>query len=118
MSESNKKSKKITIRVSSRLRGEVQSAVNKAGFGSRGKSKWLKQAIANFLKDPNFVDYVEHGTDINQAELNQVEAFYIDQETILKLKEAVLTVRVKYPMFEGVQSALIRAAIVYSLMLK
>lgn len=112
-----KKSKKITVRFSNRLKAEMQSALVKSGYGLHGKSRWLKETIVIFLRQPNFVDYVEHGVDINQAELNQVEAFYLDQETIKLLKTAFVDVRTKYPLFEGVQSSLIRAAVVYRLML-
>lgn len=112
------KTKKITVRFPKRLRAEMQKALIKSGYGLRGKSKWLKDAIESFLRQPDFVEYVEHGIDINQAELSEVEAFYLDTETIQNLKNAFVKVRVKYPLFEGVQSAMIRAAIVYSLMLK
>lgn len=110
--------KKITVRFPKRLKVEMQKALAKSGYGLRGKSKWLKDAITTFLRQADFVDYVEHGIDINQAELTDVEAFYLDVDTIQNLKKAFVKVRVKYPLFEGVQSSLIRAAIVYSLMLK
>lgn len=113
-----KKSKKITVRFPKRLKSEMQAALVKSGYGLRGKSKWLKESIVIFVSQPNFVDYVEHGIDINQAELSEVEAFYLDYKTIQILKDAFTEVRVKFPLFEGVQSALIRAAIIYSLMLK
>lgn len=113
-----RKSKKITVRFSKRLKSEMQAALIKSGYGLHGKSRWLKEAITIFLLKPNFVDYVEHGIDINQAELSEVEAFYLDLDTIQVVKDAFVQVRVKYPLFEGVQSALIRAAVVCSLMEK
>src|SRR5438876_489892 len=111
-----RKTKKITIRFPKRLKSEMQAALIKSGYGLHGKSRWLKETIVSFLKLHDFVDYVEHGIDINQAELSEVEAFYLDADTIQMLKDAFIKVRVKYPLFEGIQSALIRAAVVYSLM--
>lgn len=113
-----KKNRKITVRFSKKLKVEMQNALIKSGYGLHGKSKWLQVAISTFLKKPDFVDYVEHGICINQAELSEIEAFYINQETVQLLKDAFVKVRVKHPLFEGVQSALIRAVIVYNLMLK
>jgi hypothetical protein len=110
--------KKITVRFPKRLKAEMLTSLIKSGYGLHGKSRWLKEAITEFLHQSNFVDYVEHGTDINQPELTEVEAFYLDTDTIQMLKNAFVKVRVKYPLFEGVQSALIRSAVVYKLMLK
>jgi len=116
--DTKRKTKKITVRFSKRLKTEMQAALIKSGYGLHGKSRWLKETIINFLRLPDYVDYVEQGIDINQADLSEVEAFYLDLDTIKMLKSAFVKIRVKYPLFEGVQSALIRAAIVYSLMLK
>ena len=116
--DTKRKTKKITVRFPKRLKAEMQASLIKSGYGLHGKSRWLKEAITAFLRQSNFVDFVEQGIDINQAELSEVEAFYLDQDTILLLKNAFVKIRVKYPLFEGVQSALIRAAVVYSLMLK
>jgi hypothetical protein len=113
-----RKTKKITVRFPKRLKAEMQAVLIQSGYGLHGKSRWLKEALATFLLQPGFVDYVESGIDINQAALSEVEAFYLDQDTILMLKNAFVQVRVKYPLFEGVQSALIRSAVVYALMLK
>ena len=110
--------RKITVRFPKRLKAEMQAALIQSGYGLHGKSRWLKEAMAAFLRQPHFVDYVEQGIDINQAQLSEVEAFYLDLETMQMMKDAFVKVRVKYPLFEGVQSAFIRAAVIYSLMLK
>lgn len=115
---SNIKRKKITVRFSKRLKTEMQAVLVKSGYGLHGKSRWLKEALATFLRQPDFVDYVEQGMNINQAELSEMEAFYLNVHDIQALKLAFVEVRTKYPLFEGVQSALIRSAVVYSLMLK
>ncbi|MBA3662295.1 MAG: hypothetical protein H0W64_11225 [Gammaproteobacteria bacterium] len=116
--ENKKKNKKVTVRFPKRLKIEMQASLIKSGYGLRGKSRWLKDAISTFLLQPDFVDYVEQGIDINLAELSEIEAFYLDQETIQNVKNAFFSIRVKYPLFEGVQSAIIRAAVIYHIMLK
>lgn len=114
----SRKTKKVTVRFPKRLKLEMQTALVNSGLGLHGKSKWLKKVITLFLSRPNFVECVEHGVYLNQAELSEVEAFYLDTETMEMLKTAFVHVRTHNPLFEGVQSALIRAAIVYNLMLQ
>jgi hypothetical protein len=113
-----KKTKKVTVRFSKRLKSEMLNALVKSGYGLRGKSKWLVEAIELFLKQSNFVELAEQGIDINQAELTEVEAFYLDRATIEKIKKASIDIRKQYPLFEGVQSALIRSSVIYRLMLE
>ena len=113
-----KKTKKITIRFSQPLRMEMQQSIINSNYGLHGKSRWLGEAIDLFLKQQNYVELVEHGIGINQADLSEVEAFYLDEETINAVKKALTSVRIKYPLFEGVQSAFIRASVTFRLMLK
>jgi hypothetical protein len=112
-----KNSKKITVRFSKRLKTEMQQAIIGSDYGLHGKSRWLTDAIITFLKQPNYIELVEHGININQADLCEVEAFYLNEETLLTVKKALTNVRVKYPLFEGVQSAFIRASVTYGLIL-
>lgn len=112
-----KKTKKITVRFSKRLKSEMLNALVNSGYGLRGKSKWLVEAIQLFLKQSNFVELSEQGIDINQAELTEVEAFYLGPDTIDNVKKASIDIRKQHPLFEGVQSALIRSAVIYRLML-
>lgn len=116
--DEKRKTKKITVRFPKRLKVEMQKSLIESGYGLRGKSRWLKEGIINFLMQPNFFDSVEHGSDINQAELLELEAFYLDMDTIKILKNGFVKVRENYPLFEGVQSAVIRAAVVHRLLKK
>ena len=112
------KNKKMTVRFSKSLKIEMQRSIIELNYGLHGKSRWLAEAIEFFLKQPNYVELVEHGIDINQADLSEVEAFYLSETTIRMVKIALTSVRVKYPLFEGVQSAFIRACVTYRLMRK
>ncbi|MEO8402867.1 MAG: hypothetical protein ABI597_13930 [Gammaproteobacteria bacterium] len=116
--KSKKKTKKITVRFSERLKMEMQQSIINSNYGLHGKSRWLGEAIDLFLAQQNYVELVEHGIDINQADLSEVEAFYLNEDTIEAVKKALTSVRVKYPLFEGVQSAFIRACVTFRLMLR
>lgn len=110
--------KKVTVRFSAKLKAEMQTALIESGYGLHGKSKWLQEGIIEFLGQPSFIESVENGISMNQADLTEVEAFYFSPEIIQLLKSAYIKVRTKYPLFEGVQSAIIRSAVVHKLMLK
>jgi hypothetical protein len=110
------KIKKVTVRFSKKLKCEMHETVISQGYGLHGKSKWLAEAIEKFSNQSNYIELVEHGISINQSDLCEVEAFYLKETTLIELKTALLRVREKYPLFEGVQSAFIRACVVYQLM--
>ena len=116
--DKEKKAKRLTVRFSKRLKSEMQLLLIKSGYGLHGKSRWLKETLHVFLQQPNYIDYVEHGTNLNQADLTVVEAFSLDALTHQLIKDSLVKIRIKYPLFEGVQSALVRSAIIYRLMLK
>lgn len=112
-----RKTKKVTVRFPKRLKTAMLTALVNSGYGLRGKSKWLAEAIHLFLKQAHFAELAEQGMVINQAELTEIEAFYLDFVTIQKIKSATIDIRKQYPLFEGVQSALVRSAVIYRLML-
>lgn len=112
----DKPTKKVTVRFSNRLKKEMLNALVVSDYGLRGKSKWLTEAIMVFLQQKDFIELAEQGIDINQAELTDIEAFYLDTQTIQSLKHASIQIRTQHPLFEGVLSALVRAAVIYRLM--
>lgn len=116
--DTKNKNKKITVRFSKKMKAAMQASLIESGYGLHGKSRWLREAIITFLEQPNFIDYVENGDNMNQAELTEVEAFYLDSEVIALMRNASIKIREKHPLFEGVQSSLIRSGVVYRLMLK
>jgi glutamate racemase len=109
------KAKKITVRFSKSLKAEMQHAIIKLGYGLHGKSRWLTDAVVNFLKQPNYIELVEHGINMNQADLCDVEAFYLHERIVNEVKQALIQVRTHFPMLEGVQSAFIRSCVIYQL---
>lgn len=113
MSQRNKT--KVTVRFSKRLRDEMNTCIVNHGYGLHGKSKWISEAIQKFINRIDFIELVEHGQNINQGDLVSVEAFYIDESTKRLLEQAIVKVRIKHPLFEGVQSAIIRASVINSL---
>ena len=107
------KSKKVTVRLSKKMKSELNKAVIESDYGLHGKSKWLANAVKIFINSPYFMSLVENGVSDLQADLTQVEAFYIMNETQYDIKMAIKAIRELNPFFEGVQSVIIRSAVIY-----
>ena len=88
---------------------EIRENMLKDGYNLREKSKWISEAIEDFLK------LKEYHFLVKMAELfddfHKTEVFYINPELEGKLKMAIIEVRKKYPSIEGVKSLIVRASI-------
>lgn len=98
----------------SQFQKEPQQQIASDNYGLRGKSKWVSEAIHNFLKTKHYCDMVNLGDELHGFEKN--ESITLDQSTKILLDEAVLAIRTKYPLLEGVQSRIIRTSILQRLL--
>lgn len=105
---------KITFVVPSKLQQDLSIRVSADGYGMRGKSRWVVEAIDYFLELPNYVDMVLLGDEMSGME--KVESVYVDRETKLLLEKAIIEVRTANPAIEGVQSRIIRTSIIQRLL--
>jgi hypothetical protein len=78
-------------------------------YGKKGKSRWIKEAIAHLLANDAGLSSVGLGEDYETFDTSDV--VIVDSATIDNLQTAITTIRRQDPLFEGVQSAVIRAAI-------
>lgn len=107
--------KKITVRISRKMKLEIEKNIQLYGYGKRGKSRWLSDAIVRFGNLNNIVSLIEEGQEINQAKLSLVEAFYLNDEYNEKLIQLMIRARENLPLLKGVQSVIIRACIIAKL---
>ncbi len=105
---------KITFVVPEVLQNEIRTRIVKDGYGFRGKSHWISEAIENFLKLSNFPELVSYGNEMHGFE--KAETIVIDHSLGVKLEDAILTVRTTFPMLEGVKSRIVRTAILQRLL--
>ena len=111
-----KKTAKITIRIPEVLRKEVLQVIVDDNYGLRGKSRWVAEAIIDFLNKENFLDFVDIGSEMNGADLIAIESFYLSAEILDAIEKAMLKIRQKYPMMEGIKSVIIRSSIIQRLL--
>lgn len=104
---------KTTVRLPNSTRQEMMEVIIKSGYGMRGKSKWLSEAIHQLLSINNYHEFVDIGNEMEG--LSDIESFYITEELKAQLDQALVIVRTYYPAMEGVQSCIIRTSIIQRL---
>jgi hypothetical protein len=83
------------------------------GYGMRGKSKWIIEAVESFLQLPDYPSLVDIADEMEQ--LTEIVSIRLTEDLMNKLDQAIICVRRQYPAMEGVKSNLIRASIMQRL---
>ena len=94
---------------------EIHSKMLEEGYSLREKSKWISEAIEDFLTLKEYQSLVEMAELVN--DLTKNETIYITPDIEDKLDEAIIKVRTQYPTLEGVKSLIVRASIIRRLVL-
>lgn len=100
---------KITFVVPDCLQQELRQRVTLDGYGLRGKSKWVSEAVESLLKLDNFVTLVQYSEELQG--FNKVETVVIPMDLKHQLDKAIIETRREHPTLEGVQSCILRTAI-------
>ena len=105
---------KVTFVVPQVFQQDLREQVIKDGYGMRGKSKWISEAIENLLELPNYIELVQYSDEMKGFE--KVETIVIAKNLKNLLDQAIIAVRKQYPTIEGVQSHIVRTAILQRLL--
>ena len=95
------------------LHRKMQQQIIGDGYGMRGKSKWIIEAIEDFLQIPDYPALVDIAGDMEQ--LSEIVSIRLPDNLMSRLDKAVIDVRREFPAMEGVKSNLIRASIMQRL---
>jgi hypothetical protein len=93
---------------------DIKNAMVQQGYDLRGKSKWISEAIHQLLAMPNYSDLVMINDQMDGFE--KMDSVSIDVDLKEKLDKAILVIRTQFPIIEGVQSKILRTAIVQRLL--
>ena len=101
------------VRLPKRLKEELDSAVINEGYGFKGRSLWVEDAIDKLLNIETFYDLVILDEDLDTVSVPDGFSFTI--HTRNKLDDALVLVRQHHPRMNAMLSAIIRTAIMQKL---
>lgn len=100
---------KITFAVPSSLKNELRVLVIKDGYGLRGKSKWISEAVESLLTYRDFLELMSYSDEMHG--FDQLETAVIEYPLKIKVDKAIVQVRKEFPVLEGVKSRIMRTAV-------
>ncbi len=100
---------KITFVLPDVLQKECREKIMKDGYDMRGKSRWISEAIELLLAMKNYPELVNLSNQMKGFE--KVESVVMTKDLKKLLDNAVIEIRKPYPSMEGVQSGIVRTAI-------
>jgi hypothetical protein len=105
---------KISFVVPQGMQQELKETMIKEGYDLKGKSRWVSEAVGELLTLETYADLVKINDEMSGFE--KLESVVIGRDLKKQLDDAVVEVRKKYPAIEGVQSRILRAAIMQRLL--
>lgn len=109
------KKKRLSVILPANAVKEIHTRMFEEGYSLREKSKWISEAIEDFLQLKEYQTLVEMAELVD--DLVKQEIIYMTPEIEEKMEEAIIKVRKPYPTLEGVKSLIVRASIVRRLVL-
>lgn len=105
---------KIVFVLPEGLQKELKEQLTKDGYDLKAKSLWISEALLNLFTMKNYADLVKLSDEMNG--FKKSESVLVDKRMKFTINEAVINIRQKYPTIEGVQSRIMRTAIMQRLL--
>ena len=105
---------KISFVLPEVLQKDFREQVVKDGYDLRGKSRWVSEGIKFLLDMQSYPELVHLSGEMKGFE--KMESVVITKDLKRFLESAVVEIRKKYPTLEGVQSRIVRTAILQRLL--
>ena len=109
------KKRRICVILPTNAIKEIRERMLTEGYSLREKSKWISEAIKDFLQTKEYHALVKMADLVN--DLEKTETIYVTPQLEEQLESGIIEVRKKYPSLEGVKSLIVRASIVRRLVL-
>ena len=93
---------------------DVKEMMMKEGYDLKGKSKWVSEAVYDLLLFQNFCELVMINDQMEG--FAKLDSISIEPDLKNKLDAMVIHIRKQFPSIEGVQSKILRTAIVQRLL--
>lgn len=105
---------KISFVLPQGLQKDLKERIVQDGYSLKGKSQWVSEAIEHLLNKESYVDLVKVN-DVMQG-FEKLESILVEKNLKSKLEASVINIRRKYPEIDGVQSRIMRTAILQRLL--
>lgn len=112
----NKKQDEIitaTFTIPSAVNQKLNERVIIDGYGMRGKSRWIEEALMDLFIYPNYEEFVSISDDTISTK-NHISV-RLPRSLLLKMDNAVFAIRKIYPEIEGIKGKIIHTAIMQRL---
>lgn len=93
---------------------DIRERMIAQGYDLKGKSKWVSEAIFELLETNNFSELVNINDQMEGFQ--KLDSVSVDQNLKAKLDNAIVEIKRHFPSIEGVQSKILRTAIVQRLL--
>lgn len=93
---------------------DIKEKMISQGYDLKGKSKWISEAINDLLATENFSELVNINDQMQNFQ--KLDSISVDHELKAKVDNAIVEIRRHFPSMEGVQSKILRTAIVQRLL--
>lgn len=101
----------ISFTLPKALKVEMKEHFTKKGYSFRRKSEWVKEMVRRLLKIKGYEELINSSDAIIAYNLDLTDTIQADSILLKHIEDAVIAVRSQYPTLEGVQSKIIRTAI-------
>lgn len=105
---------RISYFISHAILSDLKDNMNKNGYDLKGKSKWICEAIIELFKLENFSELVYISEQMQGFE--KLDSILIDKSLKQQLEDSIISVRKVFPALDGVQSKIVRTAIMQRLL--
>lgn len=105
---------KVSFVLPEKLQQDLKERMIMDGYSLKGKSQWVAEAVEQLFKFDSYMDLVKVN-DVMQG-FEKFESVLIDRKLKIHLDESIINIRKKYPEIEGVQSRIMRTAILQRLL--
>jgi len=105
---------KISFVIPESLQKDLREKIVIDGYTLKGKSQWVAEAVERLLQINSYIDLVKVNDVMHGFE--KFESILVDRKLKVQLDESVIAIRKKYPEIDGVQSRIMRTAILQRLL--
>ncbi len=102
-----------TFKILDNLNQMLNEKVIANGYGMRGKSRWVREAIESLFTYSDCAELVSISSEMENA--NYPLSVRLPRKLFLDMEKAVIVIRKKFPELEGIKSRIVRTAILQRL---